>query len=83
MTPLAAELLRILQAEGDHPPLKAESLANILRCAVGLEPTPDELQQALDTLLLDGRIEAVWSHRIGRRFSVMRDRGDMSEPGAA
>lgn len=84
MTPLAVELLRILQAEADHPPLKAESLANVLRCAVGLTPTPDELQRALDALMTAGRIEAVWSHRLGRRFRVMRhDRGDMSETGVA
>jgi len=82
LSPLAVELLRVLEAEGNGPPLTAESLRNVLRCAVGLYLQDGELEAALDSLMTAGRVEAVHSARLGRRFRVMRhDRGDMSEPG--
>jgi hypothetical protein len=62
LSPLAAEALRILQAEVDHPPLTAESLANVLNAiGFGLGRVPVvEIEGALAELASAGHVERIW-----------------------
>jgi hypothetical protein len=85
MTPLAVELLRILTAEADHSPLKAESPARVL-AILGWSPEPvplPEIEAALSDLIRSGRVERVM-RRHESHYRVQRhDRGDMSAPESA
>lgn len=84
MTPLATELLRILEAESGYQPMAADSLRRVLY-ALGWSPLPaeTEITETLETLLAGGWVEAVHSQRLGRRFRILRVNVnvDMSEPG--
>jgi hypothetical protein len=84
MTPLATELLRILDAESGRQPMSPDSLRRVLR-ALGWSPLPaePEIVAALEALLAGGWIEAVHSARLGKRYRIMRVKPgvDMSEPG--
>jgi hypothetical protein len=77
---LQDEILRILESE---PRLNVDSVREVLRAAVGLYVAVEEVEAALDGLMVDGRIECVHSARLGPRYSIMLNRTgvDMSEPG--
>ena len=72
MTALAVELLRILTEEAGYPPMTPESLGRVLH-ALGWTPEPStaEIVATLDGLLAAGRIERVYSARLGARYRVM------------
>jgi hypothetical protein len=73
LSPLAAEVLAILQAEVGHPPLSAESLVNVLNAVgfgTGRLPVP-VVEGALSELLQAGQLEVL--SRFGeRRFRALR-----------
>jgi hypothetical protein len=81
LSPLAAEIHRILIAEAGHPPLSAASLAKVLR-AIGFAPElvpVEEIQGAIDTLVREGLAEGVW--RGGTRCYRALDSRQVGEPG--
>jgi hypothetical protein len=71
VSPLAAELLRILEAEAGHPPLSADSLHRVIK-AIGYgdgQVDVVQVEAACAALLQDGQIEVL--HRFGEaRFRV-------------
>ena len=71
---LADEVLRILQAEAARPPLKAESIRQVLRCACGIIVADGEVEVVLDALMTAGKVEAVHSMKIGTRYRIVQDR---------
>jgi len=76
MTGLAQACLALLSDEAGMPPLSAESLSRVLWCTgtgtKGRPFTVAELEAALEELMAAGRVEAVYSRRLGRRWRAMR-----------
>jgi hypothetical protein len=84
MTPLAAEMLRILRAVAQHPPLSPASLRKVLH-AIGYGPLPSEagIVQALDALMTAGHVAAVHSARLGARYRVLQNGSSIRCDGAS
>jgi hypothetical protein len=73
VTPLALELLRILESERDYPPLSAASLVKVLH-AVGYGDRRLEesiVQGGLEELMAAGQVERLHSARLGARYRAM------------
>ncbi len=81
MTALAAELLRILEAESDHSPLTAAALVKVLR-AIGYPEGPvtaEQLEAALAELVAAGDVErASWRGKVCYRTPRSRQAGRAS-----
>jgi hypothetical protein len=75
MTPLAGACLELLEAEAGYPPLSAESLSRVLWVTGGSPAahpaTVQEIDEALEELLSAGKVERVWSRRLGPRYRAM------------
>jgi hypothetical protein len=85
MSPLAAELLRILEAEAGHPPLSADSLQNVLHAiGYGTDRVPlPEIEAAVGELLAAGQVEVAWRFGVPRwrvPRAAARAEGSMSSP---
>ena len=82
LSPLAAEVLHILQAETGYPPLSAESLSRVLwAIGYGPERVPvPEIEAALSELLAAGQVE-VLSRSGVPRFGAVNSQlsGDASD----
>ena len=76
MTPLAGACLELLEAEAGYPPLSAESLSRVLWVTGGSPAahpaTVQEIDAACEELLSAGKVEAVYSRRLGRRWRAMQ-----------
>ncbi len=75
MTPLAGEILKVLQAEVAYPPLSAESLSRVL-WVTGYGRTENPIpvaaiEGALSELMAAGKVERVHSIRLGPRYRAM------------